>query len=423
MYTYWTFCLTSSWYIHFPTSASPPLPQISMSLPQLNDTTQLLVLLTKHNVIILVIASHILSHFLSRVLTILRMLPLHGCPQIEDSYRKIITVDGNKVTVEILDTAGTEQVRDSQPSNHRNSETWDVWVGSSSASSPFLFCLFSSPQTNTTQFVALHSLYVKSGDGFLLVFALNTLDSIHELEALHESIVRIKEAEGYTDKIPIVLCGNKCDLEERTVQRSWAVGLSQEWGGVPYYETSARKRINVEEVIADLVRQIIKADRLGHLGGGGGNRSGLGGKRRRGKRITPNGGCMILWLAPPSPYPIPCLFPSGYGPCKTFVCWWRYFEWVQELVCEFWSISNSMSEFSLLIEDSAFRFLFRCFFICLHPFLSYSSSPSSSTTTKKNTRKQSGHAVSFPPFFFLFLFFLLLLEGWGWAGGGAGVEP
>ncbi|EGG07772.1 uncharacterized protein MELLADRAFT_35390, partial [Melampsora larici-populina 98AG31] len=172
-------------------------------------------------------------------------------PTIEDSYRKIITVDGNKVTVEILDTAGTEQ------------------------------------------FVALHSLYVKSGDGFLLVFALNTLDSIHELEALHESIVRIKEAEGYTEKIPIVLCGNKCDLEERTVQRSWAVGLSQEWGGVPYYETSARKRINVEEVIADLVRQIIKADRLGHLNSAQG-RNGPGGKKRRGKRVSPNGGCSIL---------------------------------------------------------------------------------------------------------------------------------
>lgn len=173
-------------------------------------------------------------------------------PTIEDSYRKIITVDGNKVTVEILDTAGTEQ------------------------------------------FVALHSLYVKSGDGFLLVFALNTLDSMHELEALHESIVRIKEAEGYTDKIPIVLCGNKCDLEDRTVQRSWAVGLSQEWGGVPYYETSARNRINVEEVIADLVRQIIKADRLGHLHHSNGSaRHGLGGRKRR-RRVAPMGGCKIL---------------------------------------------------------------------------------------------------------------------------------
>ncbi|CAH7687258.1 P-loop containing nucleoside triphosphate hydrolase protein [Phakopsora pachyrhizi] len=170
-------------------------------------------------------------------------------PTIEDSYRKMVTVDGNKVTVEILDTAGTEQ------------------------------------------FVALHSLYVKSGDGFLLVFALNTLDSIHELEALHESIVRIKEAEGYTEKIPIVLCGNKCDLEERTVQRSWAVGLSQDWGGVPYYETSARKRINVEEVIADLIRQIIKADRLGHLDRSG-HRNRTSSRKRRHKKI--NTGCSIL---------------------------------------------------------------------------------------------------------------------------------
>jgi hypothetical protein len=62
---------------------------------------------------------------------------------------------------------------------------------------------------------------------------------------------------------------------------------------VPYYETSARKRINVDEVIADLIRQIIKADRLGHLNHGGPGRHGLGGKKRR-KRVTPNGGCSIL---------------------------------------------------------------------------------------------------------------------------------
>lgn len=53
--------------------------------------------------------------------------------------------------------------------------------------------------------MALHSLYVKSGDGFLLVFALNAPDSLHELEALHQSIIRIKTTEGLmVDKVPLV---------------------------------------------------------------------------------------------------------------------------------------------------------------------------------------------------------------------------
>jgi len=32
--------------------------------------------------------------------------------------------------------------------------------------------------------------------------------------------------------------------------------LSQRWGGTPFYETSARTRINVDEVFYDLVRMI-----------------------------------------------------------------------------------------------------------------------------------------------------------------------
>lgn len=106
------------------------------------------------------------------------------------------------------------------------------------------------------QFVSLHSLYVRSGHGFILVFALNSPDSLHDLEALHETIARIKDAErvasdDYDEElddrsedavgassarkrrkgagVPIVLCGNKSDLaDERMVQRAWAVDLSQE---------------------------------------------------------------------------------------------------------------------------------------------------------------------------------------------------
>lgn len=55
----------------------------------------------------------------------------------------------------------------------------------------------------------------------------------------------------------MVLVGNKCDLEEeRMVSREQGMELSQQWGGKPFYETSARFKINVEQVFYDLVRQI-----------------------------------------------------------------------------------------------------------------------------------------------------------------------
>lgn len=55
----------------------------------------------------------------------------------------------------------------------------------------------------------------------------------------------------------MVLVGNKCDLEdERMVSREQGMMLSQQWGGKPFYETSARFCTNVNEVFYDLVRQI-----------------------------------------------------------------------------------------------------------------------------------------------------------------------
>ncbi|KAF2733783.1 ras-domain-containing protein [Polyplosphaeria fusca] len=136
-------------------------------------------------------------------------------PTIEDSYRKAIEVDGRHVILEILDTAGTEQ------------------------------------------FTAMRELYMKTGQGFLLVFSITSTSSLRELAELREQIRQIKD----DDRVPMVLVGNKSDLEEdRLVSRSRAFNVSQEWGDVPYYETSARRRANVDEVFEDLCRQIILKD-------------------------------------------------------------------------------------------------------------------------------------------------------------------
>jgi len=141
-------------------------------------------------------------------------------PTIEDSYRKQIEVDGRQCILEILDTAGTEQ------------------------------------------FTAMRELYMKSGQGFLLVFSITSLASLNELYELREQIVRIKE----DPKVPLVIVGNKSDLEEdRAVSRARAFAVSEGWGQAPYYETSARRRANVDEAFIDLCRQIIRKDMAGSI--------------------------------------------------------------------------------------------------------------------------------------------------------------
>ncbi|KAM3083883.1 Ras-related protein rsr1 [Clarireedia jacksonii] len=136
-------------------------------------------------------------------------------PTIEDSYRKQIEVDGRQCMLEILDTAGTEQ------------------------------------------FTAMRELYMKTGQGFLLVFSITSQSSLNELSELREQIIRIKDDEN----VPIVIVGNKSDLDQdRVVSRQEAFKVSQNWGNAPYYETSARRRANVDEVFIDLCRQIIRRD-------------------------------------------------------------------------------------------------------------------------------------------------------------------
>ena len=148
---------------------------------------------------------------------------------------------------------------------------------------------------------------MKSGSGFLLVFSITSLSSLHELSELRDQIVRIKDDVN----IPLVIVGNKSDLEEdRRVSRAQAFAISQSWGNAPYYETSARKRANVDEVFVDLCRQIIRKDGALNTGGRPGahgsneigsrdreidsykrrSKAGRRGRRRRERE----GGCNIL---------------------------------------------------------------------------------------------------------------------------------
>ncbi|PLB45905.1 ras small monomeric GTPase [Aspergillus steynii IBT 23096] len=178
-------------------------------------------------------------------------------PTIEDSYRKQIEVDGRQCILEILDTAGTEQ------------------------------------------FTAMRELYMKQGQGFLLVFSITSMSSLNELSELREQIIRIKDDE----KVPIVIVGNKSDLEEdRAVPRARAFALSQSWGNAPYYETSARRRANVNEVFIDLCRQIIRKDLQGSSSKSGGDsqprkREGTNRPEKKKDRKRParrRGPCVIL---------------------------------------------------------------------------------------------------------------------------------
>merc|ERR1711972_684228 len=124
-------------------------------------------------------------------------------PTIEDSYRKQVEVDGQQCMLEILDTAGTEQ------------------------------------------FTAMRDLYMKNGQGFVLVYSITAQSTFNDLQDLREQILRVKDSE----EVPMVLVGNKCDLEdERVVGKDQGMNMARQFGSCSFMETSAKAKIGVSDV-------------------------------------------------------------------------------------------------------------------------------------------------------------------------------
>lgn len=67
------------------------------------------------------------------------------------------------------------------------------------------------------EYSAMRDQYMRTGEGFLLVFAVNSAKSFEDIGTYREQIKRVKDAE----EVPMVLVGNKCDLQ------AWAVNMNQ----------------------------------------------------------------------------------------------------------------------------------------------------------------------------------------------------
>ena len=142
---------------------------------------------------------------------------------IEDRYKSNLNIEGTNYEVEILDTAGEEDYQNMM----------DMWIS--------------------------------FGEGFLLVFAINDKESFNLIKSKHDRILKGKHGV----KCPILLVGNKQDLEnERQVNYSEAKEMADKWG-IEYIETSAKTNFNCKEVFEMLAQEIVQKK---------GKNSGKGGK-------------------------------------------------------------------------------------------------------------------------------------------------
>ncbi|XP_065260884.1 ras-related protein Rap-2a isoform X2 [Emys orbicularis] len=102
------------------------------------------------------------------------------------------------------------------------------------------------------QFASMRDLYIKNGQGFILVYSLVNQQSFQDIRPMRDQIIRVKRYE----KVPVILVGNKVDLEsEREVSSNEGRALAEEWG-CPFMETSAKSKTMVDELFAEIVRQM-----------------------------------------------------------------------------------------------------------------------------------------------------------------------
>ncbi|CAO0802786.1 ras-like protein 1 [Mucor lusitanicus] len=131
-------------------------------------------------------------------------------PTIEDSYRKQCVIDSETALLDVLDTAGQEE------------------------------------------YSAMREQYMRNGEGFLLVYSITSRLSFEEITTFYQQICRVKDR----DYFPMVLVGNKCDLEgDRQVSSQEGRDLAKNFG-CQFIETSAKQRINVDEAFFEVVRDI-----------------------------------------------------------------------------------------------------------------------------------------------------------------------
>ena len=103
------------------------------------------------------------------------------------------------------------------------------------------------------RFRCISSNLVKMADGILLMYDITNIETF---EAITEWVKSIKDIKG--DDFPILLIGNKCDLEDKRKIAKEDGEKQAKDNGFLFFETSCKDNINIQETINALVNKIIE---------------------------------------------------------------------------------------------------------------------------------------------------------------------
>ena len=132
-------------------------------------------------------------------------------PTIEDSYKRQVVIDDEACIINVLDTSGQDE------------------------------------------FQSLRSQWIRDSEAFLLIYSITQRTSFEQLPKFIDQII---SAKCDSDDSVIVIVGNKCDMENyREVSKEEGMKFAKE-NSSKHFETSAKQRINVDEVFFAAVREM-----------------------------------------------------------------------------------------------------------------------------------------------------------------------
>lgn len=137
--------------------------------------------------------------------------PLDHVPTVEEMHCNVYDISGSTLTLDLLDTSGSYE------------------------------------------FPAMRRLAIKTADAFILVYSIDDKESFNYVSSIRELILEIRQGD---DRIPIVVVGNKCDIEDMRAIRKEIVEsvVTIDWEN-GFVECSAKENINILKIFDAVLQQ------------------------------------------------------------------------------------------------------------------------------------------------------------------------
>jgi len=111
------------------------------------------------------------------------------------------------------------------------------------------------------RFQSLGVAFYRGADCCVLVYDVNSSKSFETLDSWRDEFL-IQANPHDPDNFPFVVLGNKIDVEEnkRQVSQKRAMTWCQSKGNIPYFETSAKEAINVEQAFQTIAKNAMSQE-------------------------------------------------------------------------------------------------------------------------------------------------------------------